>query len=69
MIYIHYLIWINFFIIVGLVNNLPIYFPKTLFIDNDKIILGFKGQINILDIKSGNFEKTFMVGKEIDVHG
>ena len=48
---------------------MPVYFPKTLFIDNGKIILGFKGQINILDIKSGNFEKTFMVGKEIDVHG
>ena len=42
-------------------NNKRVLLTSSLFIENDKIILGFAGEINIGDIKTGKIEKSFML--------
>ena len=42
-------------------NKKRVLLTSSLFIENDKIILGFAGEINICDIKTGKIEKSFML--------
>ena len=43
-------------------------FTSTIFINNEKIILGYEGYINIGNIKTGKIEKSFVLDKVLSIN-
>ena len=42
-------------------------FTSSIFLDNEKIILGYQGYINIGNIKTGKIEKSFVLDKVLSI--